>query len=199
MKIYQFQNKNLILNSTMKLKESKNITSILSMYFKNYGFISDPCLYVTYDRIKISFFFFSITGEIPTFQMLESVLSKTYSKNVVIEAVGMKYPFLNSRIYAQYIAYNILKKKDPQRGLQKDDLLGLISQVEKKTLKKIGVPIKLSGVNIKISGRLMRNSARTSTEEVSVGILSPFKEKNLFVFKEKNGLNAISVTLYSTP
>lgn len=180
MKVYQFQNKNLIKYSTLNLKESKHLTSFLNVFFYPFGYISNPHIALTNYWMWITFFYYLIKPFPFSIRLLlETSLSKVYGKCVVVEAMPLKYPFLNSAIYSQYIANSQFNDLELLQHSSSTHFIG-----------------QLLGITVWIAGWLLKTWA--SVSEFSVGSVSSFKDSYLFDFKDKNGVKSVSVTLYSS-
>nr|YP_010248549.1 hypothetical protein MFU99_mgp06 [Pneumocystis oryctolagi]QTK22313.1 hypothetical protein [Pneumocystis oryctolagi] len=191
--LYQFRSSNLIKNSTLNLKESQNLSKILKIYFEKLGILSSPQIQITNSQIKIQFYYYSPqSSSIPNPSYLEEFLSQKYHKEVWIQAIPLKYPYLNSEILSQYLSTTEIT-----------DFLSTLDSCykpcTKKTQKTQGIPQYLSGITLRITGRSQKNNTRTVRQSFFLGTSSPFQDSGSFEYKNKNGLNTISVTLYSTP
>ncbi|BDC33839.1 small subunit ribosomal protein S3 (mitochondrion) [Entomortierella parvispora] len=150
------------------------------------------------------------------FSSLILKLSNLYGKPVELRPVRIHYPYLNSCILAQYIAFNIKKGKFNMitRNLFKKAKLVKPSSIRNnleniKDLIKYSStrldPMYLSGIKIVISGRLSNRKAASRTRVVrkSIGTLSlnsnnSLIDANKFSFKGKNGAISIKVWLSSS-
>ncbi|CAG8581498.1 20766_t:CDS:1 [Cetraspora pellucida] len=152
---------------------------------------------------------------------LKERLSRLYNKDVEFNLIKQHYPYLNSKILAQYIALNAsryrfrqirrsLFKKIPLVGgnPQQNDL-NATSALRWIQLSRLGqqiLPTHLSGVKIQISGRmsLRKGSARTSVINKSIGSFRFHSLKNTMIDyakverKNQNGAYCVKVWLSSS-
>jgi len=140
-------------------------------------------------------------------------LSKLYGKSVELRPVRIHYPYLNSYILAQYLAFNIKAgnfNKISRNLFKKVKLVKntSITSTFNDLIKYSSVfngPQYLTGLKIQISGRLSQRKAASRTKIVkkSVGTLrlSSFSssiDASKFNFTGKNGSITVKVWLSSS-
>jgi len=212
--------------------------NIIKHYFQ-FALISKPKFNKDSNKIVINFYYFlnlpiskinkpsrqsrrnisSLQKNLPPaikFTSLILKLSNLYGKPVELRPVRIHYPYLNSCILAQYIAFNIKKGKFNMitRNLFKKAKLVKPSSIRNsleniKDLIKYSYtrldPMYLSGIKIVISGRLSNRKAASRTRVVrkSIGTLSlnsnnSLIDANKFSFKGKNGAITVKVWISSS-
>ncbi|CAG8776442.1 32029_t:CDS:1 [Gigaspora margarita] len=152
---------------------------------------------------------------------LKERLSKLYNKDVEFNLIKQHYPYLNSKILAQYIALNasryrfrqirrsLFKKIPLVGGNQQQNDLNATSALKWIQLSRLGqqiLPTHLSGVKIQISGRmsLRKGSARTSVVNKSIGSFRFHSLENTMIDyakverKNQNGAFCVKVWLSSS-
>lgn len=142
-------------------------------------------------------------------------LSKLYGKSVELRPVRIHYPYLNSYILAQYLAFNIMKGNSSKifQNLFKKIKLVKNSNITPTNFRGLirfssvlNGPQYLTGLKIQISGRLSQRKAASRTKIVTKSIgnlsLSSFSssssmDASKFSFTGKNGTITVKVWLSS--
>nr|YP_010248565.1 hypothetical protein MFR94_mgp04 [Pneumocystis canis]QTK22344.1 hypothetical protein [Pneumocystis canis]QTK22374.1 hypothetical protein [Pneumocystis canis] len=179
----------MILSSTLNLKESQNIYRILNLYFGKLGLISNPRIKITSKNLYITFYYYSQIHSytLKDLHQLEKLLSLILKKTTVLKAIPLKYPFLDSLIFAKYLA----NKKDPLRINLKTICKSAVTSHE--------IPKYISGIEIKIQGWYLKSSTRTLSQILTIGTKTKNKDQSTYEFYNSNGSNTLAITLYSTP
>lgn len=164
--LYNFNNNNLIKNSTLNLKESKVIQKLIDQYFKGYC-ISNLKIDINLHSIIIRFYYYSDNPVQRKIKELEDLLMTKYNKLVRIKGIPLKYPYMDSKVLANYLETHSLTTI-------KNQFKEVPPIIEDSNLNII--PAKfLSGITIQISGRSQKNNnKRSSREEIKLG--TPSKE-----------------------
>ncbi|CAG8666968.1 4044_t:CDS:1 [Scutellospora calospora] len=152
---------------------------------------------------------------------LKDRLSRLYNKEVEFTLIKQNYPYLNSKILAQYIALNasryrfrqirrsLFKKIPLVGGKQQQNNLNATSALKWVQLSRLGqqiLPTHLSGVKVQISGRMgfRKGSSRTSVINKSIGSFRFHSLKNTMIDyakverKNQNGAYCVKVWLSSS-
>nr|QTK22389.1 hypothetical protein [Pneumocystis sp. 'ludovicianus'] len=187
--LYNFNNNNLIKNSTLYLKKSKIIQKIINQYFKGYC-ISNLKIDINLHIIKIRFYYYSDIPVQRKIRELEDLLMIKFNKLIRIIGIPLKYPYMDSKVLANYLETNSITTI-------KNQFKEVPPMIEDPNPNII--PAKfLSGITIKISGRSQKYNKRSSKEEIKLGTLSKkYLDKSQHTFMTRNGLNSISVTLHT--
>lgn len=114
---YSFNNNNIIYYSSLYLKESKTIVKILKQFFYNIN-ISNPKIQVLWNRIKIRFYYYSEEPEKLKISELEKELSNSFKKKVQIKATPLKYPYMDSQIFVNYLQETETPLKEIQNNIK---------------------------------------------------------------------------------
>ena len=148
------------LNNTTK----KNITSNNNLSTSSSFFISKPKFSHTSSKVTIQFFYYTASpngvfspthaynNKVTTgsfrkdFSELSTTLAQLYQKEVNVIATRLYYPFLNSDILSQYLAYNAPSNTfmDFQEAI-----------LTNPSLHKTNLPAHVSGIKVQVSGRLV--------------------------------------------
>lgn len=218
----------------------KMALNVIKHYFQ-FAILSKPKFNKDSNKIVISFYYFlnlpmskikipsrqsrinisSLQKSLPPaikFNSLILKLSNLYGKPVELRPVRIHYPYLNSSILAQYIAFNIKKGKfnmitrnlfkkaklvKPPLNTKGNNLDNIKDLIKYSSIRLD--PMYLSGIKIVISGRLSNRKAASRTRVVrkSIGTLSlnsnnSLIDANKFSFKGKNGAITVKVWLSSS-
>nr|QTK22359.1 hypothetical protein [Pneumocystis canis] len=166
------------------------MSKIINLYFERLGLISNPRIKTTNNIIYITFYYYYLQVHkyrTQDLQQLEQFLNTIYNKIIIIKAIPLKYPFLDSKIFAKYL----VSKKDPLRVNLK--------RICKFTKISKGIPKYLSGIEIQIKGRNSKNSTRAVRQYLTIGTKTKYRDHNVYKYQNSNGSNTLSITLYSTP
>lgn len=148
------------LNKTTKNNTTSNSNNLSTSSF----FISKPNFSHTNSKVIIQFFYFTASpnggvsathaynNEITTgsfrkdFSELSTTLAQLYQKEVNVIATRLYYPYLNSDILGQYLAYNAPSNTfmDFQEAI-----------LTYPSLHKTNLPAHISGIKVQVSGRLV--------------------------------------------
>ena len=228
--------------------------NVIKHYFQ-FALISKPKFYHNTNKVIIKFFYFlnnnstknnlqptgiqsSLQNEEAKPRALEASplgyyklipkLSKLYGKSVELRPVRIHYPYLNSYILAQYVAFNIKSGNlnNISRNLFKKAKLIKSNRISKqlnlrsnninntpllwknfiKYSSEILNPQYLTGIKLQISGRLSsrKSASRTRVVRKSIGTLRLSScdsniDASQFHFKTKNGAATVKIWLSSAP
>jgi len=230
---YFFNSKNGLYNYWGVDKIALNI---IKHYFQ-FALISKPKINKDPNKVVISFYYFlnipvpkrlnfgqskrnlsstqggSRSFEAKRYSNLILKLSKLYGKSVELRPVRIHYPYLNSYILAQYLAFNIIKGNSNKIFLnlfKKAKLIknNNITPTNIRDLTKfssvLNGPQYLQGLKIQISGRLSQRKAASRTRIVknckgTLGLNSFTSSIDFskFNFTGKNGSITVKVWLSS--
>lgn len=98
---YSFNNNNLIHLSTLNFKDSQRIHKIIKLFCPNI-LMSNLQMKIS-ENIQIQFYYYSekqVKVQVPE---LEKKLSNYLKRKVEILPIPLKFPYLDSQIYADYI------------------------------------------------------------------------------------------------
>ncbi|RGB35723.1 hypothetical protein C1646_623522 [Rhizophagus diaphanus] len=129
---------------------------------------------------------------------LSELYSTLYKKPVEFKIILLKYPFLSSKILAQYLAMQTKKHNIRQirRNLFKKVPLASLINYERGNLvggiKNYYLPTHLAGIKLKISGRmsLRKGAARSAVVTKSIGRLrTNTVDKSMIDYAKTEGKN----------
>ena len=145
-------------NTTTK----KNVLGGANNTSSSYFFISKPNFSHTNSKVTIPIFYYtssntdtfnnktSSTNEVGSFRKnfsnISITLAQLYQKEVNVIATRLYYPYLNSDILSQYLAYNAPSNTfmDFQEAI-----------LTNPSLHKTNLPANISGIKVQLSGRLV--------------------------------------------
>lgn len=148
------------LTNTTKKNYPSNSSNVSTSSF----FISKPNFSHTNSKVTVQFFYYTASpnsgvssghafnNEVTTgsfrkdFSELSTTLAQLYQKEVNVIATRLYYPYLNSDILSQYLAYNAPSNTfmDFQEAI-----------LTNPSLHKTNLPAHISGIKVQVSGRLV--------------------------------------------
>jgi hypothetical protein len=171
-----------------------NATSIIEAFFNPLScFISKPTFHESNSKITIKLFYFIPNSEKldkSNISALNSILSQLFEKNISIILIRIHYPYLNSYIFAQFLAHNA-----PSYSFFhfQDAIFSYPS------LHYTSLPAHLHGIKIQLSGRLETEQIIPRVTVKSTIIGSFKKNKNTFIdyskFTTKNDLGTFTIKI----
>lgn len=169
---------------------NSNASYMLQCYFftaKNIGILaSTPTYNHTNIKVNVEIFYYissrskqddSLMTSITDISVLSKTLASIYKKEVSLVFTRIHYPYLNSSIFAQYLAHNAVSNTFAHF---QDSILTYPS----RNLTKL--PTYIAGIKIELSGRL--------TTEAAV----PRKTKKAFLLGSFSGASMVDYAKYTT-
>lgn len=172
--------------------------------------ISKPNFSHTNSKVTIQFFYYtasntdgkaSSNNEVGSFRKnfseLSTTLAQLYQKEVNIIATRLYYPYLNSDILSQYLAYNAPSNTfmDFQEAI-----------LTNPSLHKTNLPAHICGIKVQVSGRLVTETVipRITVKSCLIGSFQAYSGANNTTlasidyskFTTKNELGAFTVKVW---
>ena len=126
------------------------------------------------------------------FSELSSTLAQLYQKEVNVIATRLYYPYLNSDILSQYLAYNAPSNTfmDFQEAI-----------LTNPSLHKMDLPAHVSGIKVQVSGRLVTETVipRITVKSCLIGSFGSSNTTQIIdysKFTTKNELGAFTVKVW---
>lgn len=198
------------LNNNTTTAKKKNTVS--SNVYNSYFIISKPNFSHTCagaSKVTIQFFYYtasntafggkiSSTNELEPFRKnfseLSTTLAQLYQKEVNVIATRLYYPYLNSHILSQYLAYNAPSNTfmDFQEAI-----------LTNTSLHKTNLPAHISGIKVQVSGRLVTETVipRITVKSYLIGSFQRNANNTTQIidyskFTTKNELGAFTVKVW---
>lgn len=197
------------VNNNTKKMNTKNSTSSSNNTSTSYFFISKPNFSHTNSKVTIQFFYYTanVKNGMSTpalqnndstifrknFSDLSTTLAQVYQKEVNVIATRLYYPYLNSDILSQYLAYNAPSNTfmDFQEAI-----------LTNPSLHKTNLPAHISGIKVQVSGRLVTETVipRITVKSCLVGSFQRTSNNMAYIdyskFTTKNELGAFTVKVW---
>lgn len=190
-------------NNTTTAKKNNTVSGNVS---NSYFIISKPNFSHTNSKVTIQFFYYtasntafggknSSTNELrKNFSELSTTLAQLYQKEVNVIATRLYYPYLNSHILSQYLAYNAPSNTfmDFQEAI-----------LTYPSLHKTNLPAHISGIKVQVSGRLVTETVipRITVKSCLIGSFQRNANNSTQIidyskFTTKNELGAFTVKVW---
>lgn len=193
-------------NNTTTAKKNNTVSGNVS---NSYFIISKPNFSHTNSKVTILFFYYtasntafggknSSTNELGPFRKnfseLSTTLAQLYQKEVNVIATRLYYPYLNSHILSQYLAYNAPSNTfmDFQEAI-----------LTNPSLHKTNLPAHISGIKVQVSGRLVTETVipRITVKSCLIGSFQRNANNSTQIidyskFTTKNELGAFTVKVW---
>ncbi len=203
-------------NSTSLFNLKSEASTILNYTLSSYSMIiSKPIFTITNNKVIIQLFFYfteesnntNAIGIDPfkklNIEKLLSLLSSLFNKETELRFIRLQYPFLNSYILAQYIAYNGTKYNFSkiQSMLLDKQKLGINYSTNVSNEQQL-LTAYLTGIKIIISGRLMTQKMipRSTVQTAQMGTFHYKTNSSNFIeydkYTTKNKIGAITVKVW---
>lgn len=197
------------VNNTTKKSNTTNFTSNSNNVSTSFFFISKPNFSHTNSKVTIQFFYYTASSkngirthvqnnENTTFRKnfsdLSTTLAQVYQKEVNVIATRLYYPYLNSDILSQYLAYNAPSNTfmDFQEAI-----------LTNPSLHKTNLPAHISGIKVQVSGRLVTETVipRITVKSCLIGSFQRNSNNATQIidyskFTTKNELGAFTVKVW---
>ena len=203
------------LNNTTKKNNTNTANALFSEgkqganVSTSYFIISKPNFSHTNSKVTIQFFYYtasngknSSNNELTAgsfrknFSELSTTLAQLFQKEVNVIATRLYYPYLNSDILSQYLAYNAPSNTfmDFQEAI-----------LTNPSLHKTNLPAHISGIKVQVSGRLVTETVipRITVKSCLIGSFQTYGGANNITqiidyskFTTKNELGAFTVKVW---
>jgi hypothetical protein len=179
--------------------KNTNSSSLIQSYFfsmKNSGLLhSNPTFSHTSTKVTIHVFYYmpwskeSVNLSIHSMSVLSNSLASLYNKEVSLVMTRIHYPYLNSSIFAKYLAHNA-----PSNTFVhfQNSILTYPSR------NASSLPAYVSGIKIQVSGRLVTESVkpRMTTNTCLFGSFSSAPMVDYAKHTTKNSLGAFTIKVW---
>lgn len=217
MKILNLKNKNQIFNSSFfyvykgnniltNITEISNLTKkIISQFFDGYKlicgspeFLLKSHLQNSAIHITIPYFSYDNLSVFETHQLygLQQQISEKISKEIVLNFILLKEPYIDATVLAQYISEEL---EDGKFFKVITNIIGVVSPLG--SISELPIVSNLIGIKVKISGRLNseRSQPRMTKQSIEIGSFKLSNETNItlgsFTTSNKKGSNTVRVWL----
>lgn len=201
---YSF-NKNGLNGSVFMLNAQRNALQLITHFFSPLKVLaSKPIISITTSKVIINVFYYMPVKtqalNVNTINGLGERLSQVFGRPVELRLVRLHYPYLNSYILAQFVAYNTNEYNFVRIQRMIFGKASIVKDTDSTEALMSELPAHIVGIKIRISGRLMTERSRPRQTVQTFGIGSFVKDNKSLVdtaqFSDKNKKGAFTVKVW---